>query len=71
MELTKATDDEIEISLDLDDLVVHLWRSNTPGTVKGMSHKDIALRRAAGVGFNERKTEVSHDGSMKRLKGMI
>ena len=60
MELTKATDDEIEISLDLDNLVVHLWKNNTPGTVKGMAHKDIAIRNPAGVGFNERKTIQVH-----------
>ena len=51
-ESTKATDDEIEINLDLDDLVVHLWRSNTPGTIKRLTHKDVTIKRSSGVGFN-------------------
>ena len=41
MELAKATDDEIEISLDLNVLVVHLWRRNMPGMVKGLAHSKI------------------------------
>ena len=55
--MTKSTDDEIEINLDLDNLVVLLWRSNTPGSVKGMEYKDVDARRISGIGFNGKKTD--------------
>jgi hypothetical protein len=60
LELTKAKDDEVEITIDLDDLVVHLWRRNTPGTVKGTSHRDVAVRGALGIGFNNGGIKQAH-----------
>jgi hypothetical protein len=58
IELTKARDDEVEITIDLDDLVVHLWRCDTPGTAKGTSHRDVAIRKVVGIDFNNEKVKL-------------
>ena len=57
LELVKAVDDEIEIDVDIDNLVVLLWKCNTPGTVKLMTHKEVVGKPPSEVGFNEKKTD--------------
>ena len=57
-EMTKATDDEIEIDLDLDDLVVHLWKCNTPGIAKHMTFSNFLQFTLLFRSRNCRKTGV-------------
>ena len=45
--LTEAVDDEMEIDLNLDGLVVDLWRCNTPSTRKRVNSKEVAAKKKA------------------------
>ena len=54
--LTEAVDDELEIDLNLDGLVVDLWKCNTPSMTKRVNYKEVAIKKPTGMGFIEKIT---------------